>query len=798
MFNRFPPVRDYSSLSVRDLLDARSAYHLHLAHLPNVVSTAIGKYRIHRDDWHATHSPREPRPENVEPVTSEKTLYNTVVQPWSWPCVLVFVRRWIDRVAFAQEPDQMVPRALFLPDGRVVPTCVVRVEEQDAPAASADTPSFPRGLIGGGFALTSSLQGRDRLGSVGCLVTDGHLTYALTNRHVAGEAGEEIFSVLRGRLERVGVSAGKELQKKPFGDVYPGWLSERGYSNLDIGLIRIDDLARWTTQIAGLGPICMPLDLTTDNISLDLIDQPVRAYGGASGPLTGTISALFYRYKSVGGSDYIADVLIAPQQGSITRPGDSGTIWCAEMPLERTLDSPITQSELRPLAIQWGGHVIVDSQGDRKEAHAFALGTFLSTVCRELDVDVVRGWNSGLPEYWGDVGHYTIGAKACQLFAHNDRLSQLMLANLDRISYRDEKIQPKTFKGLSTAAFVPLADVPDKVWKTGGNGARGGPEHPNHFADMDKPGPNGTLLELTAAAGGKTNPKSVTVKTFQTYYDAVKDKSRGLLPFRVWQLFDLMVAAAAKNDPAEFIAAGGVMAHYVGDACQPLHISYKFNGNPDELVAGKPRGTGVHEAYESHMLNRHGPEMLEALNRVLGLEPGKTASHGLTPFAKNGHDAAVQVVDLMRKAFQTISPDDIINTFVEAPDQLWNRHGEATVALLAEGARSLALIWESAWLQGEGKISNLGAVKPEQLSAKYLDKEWAPSKTLDHIAPLLSTSDNAAATKVQSRPGRHPRWRGAAAALAMPAQAKKSRSHAKRAAPKFSKNGQQTKSRPVR
>src|SRR5262249_60519870 len=113
-------------------------------------------------------------------------------------------------------PDQMVPRALFLPDGRVVPTCVVRVEEQDAPAASADTPSFPRGLIGGGFALTSSLQGRDRLGSVGCLVTDGHLTYALTNRHVAGEAGGKNFFFLpRGLLRRRG-SGRQGITKKTF------------------------------------------------------------------------------------------------------------------------------------------------------------------------------------------------------------------------------------------------------------------------------------------------------------------------------------------------------------------------------------------------------------------------------------------------------------------------------------------------------------------------------------------------------------------------------------------------------
>ena len=84
------------------------------------------------------------------------------------------------------------------------------------PLASLDAPSFPRSFIGGGFALVSTDQGRDHLGSVGCLVTDGHLTYALTNRHVSGQPGHVISSVMRGRAERIGVSSGRALGKQPF------------------------------------------------------------------------------------------------------------------------------------------------------------------------------------------------------------------------------------------------------------------------------------------------------------------------------------------------------------------------------------------------------------------------------------------------------------------------------------------------------------------------------------------------------------------------------------------------------
>ena len=61
-----------------------------------------------------------------------------------------------------------------------------------------------------------------------------------------------------------------------------------------------------------------------------------------------------------------------------------------------------------------------------------------------------------------------------------------MTANLDNITFPDGDITQKGLSGLSKHHFIPLADVPDLAWKIGKNN-RGQPEHPNHFADMDKP-----------------------------------------------------------------------------------------------------------------------------------------------------------------------------------------------------------------------------------------------------------------------------------------------------------------------
>src|SRR5438105_9962591 len=119
------PKRDFSSLSVQDLLQARDAYHVHLAHLANVVGTAVGRFRVRIED--ADDPARERSRKSWPP----KTLSNSVIKPWSWPCVLVFVDRWLPLNEFRKNPDQAVPRFLYMPDGRVIPTCVVVVEKSE-------------------------------------------------------------------------------------------------------------------------------------------------------------------------------------------------------------------------------------------------------------------------------------------------------------------------------------------------------------------------------------------------------------------------------------------------------------------------------------------------------------------------------------------------------------------------------------------------------------------------------------------------------------------------------------------
>ncbi len=718
----FPAKRDFKSLSVRDLLDARETYHVHLAHLENVVATAIGCYRIRSSDSDANEA--MPPPVRREPqVSPVRTLQNTVVRPWSWPCVLVFVNRWqTQEELVAQNPDQVVPRFLYMPDGRVVPTCVLLVEEQRQASPPLQNLAFPNAVIGGGYPVLTDVQGVAHIGSLGCMVTDGDSVYALTNRHVVGEQGQPVFSLLQGRRQQIGVSHKNQVGKKLFHDVYPGWPQVRAYSNIDVGLIRIEDLSYWTAQVFGIGELGDPVDLNTDTISLDLIGCPVRAFGGASGELVGEIQALFYRYKSIGGFEYIADLLIGPRDAQTpldTQPGDSGTVWFYDPPM--SLQDARAKGlagararRFRPIALQWGGHVLLGEQGE--VTMRFALATCLSTICRELDVDVVPGWNIGHREYWGKTGHYKIAAKACEQVV-DPKLKQLLRNNVDVIAFSDEDIQSGQLQVIDQHQFVPLADVADLVWRT-----RRPKDSANHFADLDQEGQadfsGKTLLDLC-----QDDPNNLNIDVWNRYYDSLKIEERGALPFRIWQIYTQMVQFLRAGKITEFLCAGGVLSHYVADACQPLHVSCLHHGQPNQ-----PQESGVHSKCETNMLDRFAPEVIAGVNQALGQTQ-------VRPTLQGGYAAALSIVNLMGSTLTTLPPMDIINAYNEGRGRdlvshMWSILGDRMISCMADGCICQATLWASAWEEGGGKNiddSMLGAVAREDLKALYNRKDFVAS-----------------------------------------------------------------------
>jgi hypothetical protein len=779
---------DYSRLSLTDLLQARDTYHYHLLSKANVVGTAVGLYLIRKDEeWPQRKGEgRKPRLKK----TYARTLTNSEVRDYSWPCVIVFVRNWEDEKAFGPggrfAPHLIVPKTLYMPDGRAVPVCVVETKEGPPvdTLAREGVAIRPSHMFGGGLPISVDVQGSTHVATAGCMVSDGHLAYVLTARHVCGEAGTVVSSNLREGRVRIGESSAKLLTRLPFSKVYPDFPGRRSYVSLDVGLIRVDDTDRWTSNTYGLPPVGSLADVHERNLSLRLIDEPVVGYGAASGLLKGTIKALFYRHRSVGGYDYVGDFLISPGEDNQTRPGDSGMVWHLDVTEDKPDQpaAPLVERDLRPLALEWGGQIF-DEAGRRS---TFAVATSLSNVCKLLDVELVTDLSRGVAGYWGRTGHYSIAAFAISAIG-DGRLKGFLNKNAELLSFELSDIAQRDFDksvGKLSAAneFVPLADVPDEIWKKlpfgkqareggrdthGGGHGSDGPEHPNHYADIDAPfGQNGETWRAMCIADPGTN---ITPEAWQRYYEEMAQRAaatgnndeasqyrsplkQGILPFRIWQFFDAMVGFVKAGDVEGYVTAAGTLAHYVGDAAQPLHGSIFADGDTSRKATrfhpetGETEevdfGDGIHSAYETVMVSKKALDLLQMIQAKMPV-----GGHGL-PLPRTGQEVATATIRLMDAVASLLRPIDLIETYEAAGagtrnatiNALWDDYGDETAGVMALGARYLAVIWEAAWVEGGGAgipASKLKAQERSNIRKRYIDKEFVPSVTLEDIAGLL-------------------------------------------------------------
>src|ERR1019366_4997810 len=103
---------------------------------------------------------------------------------------------------------------------------------------------------------------------------------------------------------------------------------------------------------------------------------------------------------------------------------------------------------------------------------------------------------------------------------------------------------------------------------------------------------------------------------------------------------------------------------------------------------------------------------------------------------------------LMQQTFAAIQPAQIIKAFVpikklpakDVAAHLWSQFGTATINLMADGARILSMLWDSAWNEGGGTSSMAGTGKISQAALKklYIQPKFLESFTLAQIEPVLA------------------------------------------------------------
>lgn len=746
-----------SSLSVNDLLEARDHYHVHIANLQTVLGTAVGRYRIRRADPNFKDANAQRTGDDLGP----RTLSNSDFTPWSWPCILVFVNEWLDKVTLAKHPELSVPPVLYLPDGRQVHTCPILVQRRQINLPPADTAIYAADKFGPNFQVYVADQGSTRMGVASAIVEDGACAFALVSRHLTSgtDLGTRVFALPRGKHTDVGRVTARSVDSVPLADIYPGFAGRHSKLTLDVSLVKLDSIATSTSQYLGVGCIGQPIDLSSDTMSLNLIGCPVFTELPGGIRVEGKIHGLFYRHATVGGVDSLAELLIGPRKNDesiATRPGDSGVVWFWDQAADhsKAVDSNSGEANakasnskgvkdkqglnstavpsFRPLAVQWGGHGF----STRASSHAteFVLATSMSSACRALDVDVVEDWNTGQSRYWGKVGHYNIGYAAC--FAlQSQKAKAVFKSNATAIGVSDEDIKAGNLPSATqTAQFIALADVPDLVWRR-----TRGKDKANHFADMDEEGKGEfegkTLLQLWSDDKESRDPR-----VWNAFYDSIdpnrKPEHRGALPFRVAELYDVMVKAVKAKKLDRFVCAAGVLAHFIGDACQPLHVSHLHHGLPDDKSDDK-----VHAVYEDDMLNHAAAEVVAGVKERVSQLPKRELLDG--PM-----EAADAVVQLMQRTIKKLPPETVLEIYnrVRGNNQsasMWAELGKRTMDCMADGAVTLATVWQSAWTQGggdgNGHISLDECKKPvpkKKLKDLYDNKSFAESKWIFEMAVL--------------------------------------------------------------
>jgi hypothetical protein len=296
--------------------------------------------------------------------------------------------------------------------------------------------------------------------------------------------------------------------------------------------------------------------------------------------------------------------------------------------------------------------------------------------------------------------------------------------------------------------------VPDYVWLF-----PRAEEGMQHFADIDIFDINGGPTMLQRCHEDASN---ISAQAWKEYFDGFAAEGvgpePGCLPFRVWQIWEAMVQYLEDEDVRRFVAAAGVLAHYVGDASQPLHCSYLHHGLPPmRVVHGreypvphssdefqefkKTPPSKIHGIYEQQMFEVDAPALLGDVNVSLA------AADPLEVTIDSGHGAATALIEMMHAAAVRLPPADIIAADdatlgpTARATRFWNNASirSRTVASLTDSVLLLAALWQSAWDKGGGDnlpAASLQTFTEKQLSAVYRGEHetFVPSRSLDEMA----------------------------------------------------------------
>ena len=267
---------------------------------------------------------------------------------------------------------------------------------------------------------------------------------------------------------------------------------------------------------------------------------------------------------------------------------------------------------------------------------------------------------------------------ASPLFAWGNKGHQLVTA----VAIERSPAPLKRFFTPNTTRLRTLAVVPDTRWKQTATYPQ---EKFHHFYQIDEyansplanilPAPFADALQQSTAAFLKTNGTAV---------------------WRAEQIFQMLVEAFRTNQPEKILQWAGVVSHYVGDLSQPMHTTSDYDGQSIQR-------RGIHKYFEVDVLERiDEPTLFQDILRasattqlsndllVAQNSPVYNLSIGSPSWA------VVRTHQLAQRSLADLPA--VIHAFSGTQDPTDQTLLNFSVPEMALGARTLAEVWEKAWI----------------------------------------------------------------------------------------------------
>ncbi|MDE2875787.1 MAG: hypothetical protein OXU69_02385 [Gemmatimonadota bacterium] len=180
------------------------------------------------------------------------------------------------------------------------------------------------------------------------------------------------------------------------------------------------------------------------------------------------------------------------------------------------------------------------------------------------------------------------------------------------------------------------------------------------------------------------------------------ERDAGFLPYRIMELYQRTVNGwrmwSAETDPERrqwieerIINDAGILGHYVTDASQPHHTTIHFNGWDEDTPnpEGYTRDDGFHSRFERYFVEAHLTDADLARHMPVG-EPASVAGGVREAVRRHILESHAEVETLYRL-------DRDVGFDPETPADPAAR--EFAAERLAAGARMLASLWWSAWVE---------------------------------------------------------------------------------------------------